>query len=151
MRSNRANGNKYIQIQKLEFSGSAHRRIHSFPCAVISLTWGLILTITSPGPRTNSLLLTTPWAYTILCCLGSYLAIWTNCPLFSIPDFKHSTWTILSQAMAEVPGETASSESKYCLSSTIKWNQLLLCKLHMCRISHCSGINTDVPIFAFLS
>ena len=38
MRSNRASGSKYIQIQKLEFSGSAYHRIHSFPCAVISLT-----------------------------------------------------------------------------------------------------------------
>ena len=58
----------------------------------------------------------------LFCPLGSYLAIWTNCPLLStsVPHFNYTSHPFLlvkTSVMAEIAGATASGGSKYSLSS----------------------------------
>ena len=84
------------------------------------------------------------------CPLGSYLAIWTNCPLHSTttsaPQFNHTNHSEKIGDGRDFWGNCIQwVKTLFLLQKMTKIGSV---QLHMCQ---CSGSNTDVPIFAFLS
>ena len=98
-------------------------RTCSFPCAVISLAWGLILTIASLREPAPLYLLSSK----LLSCHLDKLSFEFRIQLvLTFQLYKSSLLTNEKIGMGEIAGTTASGQPKYCLSSTRKWNWLAL-------------------------
>ena len=144
-----------IQICNQPWGPRAYRTyLVTCPLAILALrshlsSLRLNLTIAAPPYLQLS-----SWSYHLLslhpqifCPLGSYLAIWTNCSLHSTISIISYKWKI--------------DDGRDCWCNCIWWVKTLSLlqrmeltgslQLHLWVISQCSGTNTDVPIFAFLS